>query len=423
MISTYKKNDNESNVSGYSRSFPTVFKYSNNDILVDTNDKEYLDFFSGAGALNYGHNNTLIKDEILKFLEGNAPVHCLDMDSVMKIKFLKKFERVILKPRGLDYKVQFPSPSGTNAVEAAVKLARKITRRSKVVSFTNSFHGMTASSLALSGSQEHKQKNIPSQDVIFFPFDGFMGSDVDTMDYISKMLTSTGSGVEMPAAIILETIQAEGGIKVASKSWLQKLEKFTKENDIILIVDDIQAGCGRTGNFFSFERAGIQPDIVLLSKSISGYGIPLSLLLMKPELDIWSPGEHNGTFRANNLALCAATKALDYWVNNSFVKEIQVKSNIIAEKLTQLSLHKAIVDIRGIGMMWGIEFENGIIASKISKSLFENGMIIETCGNVGQVVKLLAPLTITVENLEKGLHMIEKTVYQVCEKRELILES
>lgn len=421
-MNTVKTNQtNESNVSGYSKSFPTTFKYAKNDILINDNGVEYLDFFSGAGALNYGHNNDNIKNGILEFLASDAPVHCLDMDSVMKLKFLKKFHDVILEPRGFNYKVQFPSPSGTNAVEAAIKLARKVTKRKKIVSFTNSFHGMTASSLALSGSQETKHNDIPSQDILFFPFDGFLGENIDTVEYMSKMIVTEGSGNELPAAIILETIQAEGGIKVANVAWLQNLQKFANENGILLIVDDIQVGCGRTGTFFSFERAGIQPDIVLLSKSISGFGLPLSLVLMKPELDIWKPGEHNGTFRANNLSLCGATSALDYWADTTFSNTIRGKAAIIETKLQEiLQKGEAVVAIRGLGMIWGIEFETGEQATQVSKVLFEQGMIIETCGNRGQVVKLLSPLTIIEENLEKGLEKLAAVIYKLKEKEVLM---
>ena len=424
MKNNFNQLNIESNVSGYSKSFPTVFEYSKNDILKDYKNKEYIDFFSGAGALNYGHNNSAIQEELIKFLKSDAPVHCLDMDSVRKLNFLERFDEVILKPRGFNYKVQFPSPSGTNAVEAAIKLARKVTKRSKIISFSNSFHGMTATSLALSASQERKHKDIPPQDVMFFPFDGFLGSDIDTMDYLSKLIKTKGSGFELPAAIILETIQAEGGIKIASKEWLVKLEKFTRNNGILLIVDDIQVGCGRTGNFFSFERAGITPDIVLLSKSISGFGIPLSLVLLKPELDIWLPGEHNGTFRANNLALCAATKALDYWVDNSFTMEIAEKSNIIKRTLNNYLYNtSSIVSIRGIGLIWGIELLSGEVARNISKMLFEEGMIVETCGDNGQVIKLLPPLTITNENLKSGLEKFKTAIDKLENNLKLSIEN
>ncbi len=409
-----KTANNESNVSGYSKSFPTVFNYAKNSTLRDHKGIEYIDFFSGAGALNYGHNNEHLKSGIMEFLESDAPLHCLDMDTEVKLKFLNKFNNTILKPRNLDYKIQFSGPTGTNAVEAAIKLARKVTKRSRILSFSNSFHGMTASSLALSGSQEKKHNDIPSQDILFFPFDGYLGPNVDTMEYLSKMIATKGSGNPLPAAIILETIQAEGGIRIAGEKWLVQLQEFANKHGILLIVDDIQVGCGRTGNFFSFERAGITPDIVLLSKSISGFGIPLALVLIKPELDIWQPGEHNGTFRANNLALCGATKALEYWDDQNFIDNIKNKGQIIEERLSELNVYStAVKAIRGLGMVWGLEFESGEIASGISRKLFERGMIVETCGNFGHVIKLLPALTINEQELINGLNKLEQAIYEL----------
>lgn len=401
----------ESSVNGYAQSFPATFVYSKNDMLRDILGKEYIDFFSGAGALNYGHNNDSMKEELIRFLDASSPVHCLDMDTVTKLRFMETFDEVILKPRGMHYKFQFPSPSGTNAVEAAVKLARKVTGRPTVVSFTHSFHGMTAGSLALSASQEEKHSYIPAQNIVYMPYDGFMGEGVNTMEYLQKMFSVKGSGNQMPAAIILETIQAEGGVKIAGTDWLQQLEKFAKENGIVLIVDDIQVGCGRTGRFFSFERAGISPDIILLSKSLSGFGLPLSLVLLKPELDVWSAGEHNGTFRANNLSLCTAIKALDYWKDDRLEQDIAYKSAMIERVLQDcLSGSEQVLAVRGMGMIWGIELSSGTLAGEVSAALFEMGMIIETCGNYDQVVKILPPLTISIDNLESGLERLRAAI-------------
>lgn len=405
---------NESNVNSYAKSFPTVFETAEGSILKDINGKEYLDFFAGAGALNYGHNNPQLKKALYAFLEKNAVVHCLDMDSKVKADFLDKFNEVVLRPRALNYKVQFTGPTGTNAVEAAVKLARLFTKRKKIVAFTHSFHGMTATSLALSASREENQKINPGQDVIFFPFDQFFGEKVDTITYLKKMITTNGSGVELPAAIILETIQAEGGVNIAGVKWLKDLRTFTAENNILLIVDDIQVGCGRAGNFFSFEHAGIVPDVVLLSKSISGYGLPLALLLLKPEFDIWKPGEHNGTFRANNMALQTATAALEYWKGNTMEAEIARKSALIREQLETLPTRSSHVKtVRGVGLIWGIEFTETDMAKEVSAALFHDGMLIETCGNRNHVLKLLPALTIPENELLTGLNMIVFNVLQL----------
>jgi diaminobutyrate-2-oxoglutarate transaminase len=419
---------NESNVNSYARVFPAVFDTAKGDVVFDNKGKKYIDFFSGAGALNYGHNHPKIKQAIFNFIEKDSIIHCLDMDSKIKEIFLEKFNTVILKPRNLDYKVQFPGPTGTNAVEAAIRLARKLTKRRKVVSFTNSFHGMTATSLALSGNLEERQILNPPQDVIFFPYDGYFGENIDTMAFLEKMVEEEGSGLEIPAAIILETIQAEGGVNIASDRWLQDLRKFTKKNNIVLIVDDIQVGCGRSGNFFSFERAAIIPDIVLLSKSISGFGLPLSLVLIKPEFDVWESGEYNGTFRSNNLSLCTANEALDFWVDKTLEKNIALKAekiNVVLQRILSKSNH--VIAIRGIGMIWGVEFTRGEVVKKIAEDMFKQGILIETCGNKGQVLKLLAPLTISDDNLKIGLEKLEEIVMSLpaesVEKKKSIIEK
>src|SRR5699024_1482709 len=323
----FKKHESE--VRSYSRSFPTVFNKAKGYKLWDMDNKEYIDFFAGAGTLNYGHNNDAMKKILIDYIEADSVTHSLDMATVARGEFLKRFNDVILKPRKLDYKVMFPGPTGTNTVESALKLARKVTGRETVMSFTNAFHGMTIGSLSVTGNSfKRSGAGVPLSHTVSLPFDNYLGDD-SSIDYITRYLEDSGSGVSLPAAIILETVQGEGGINAASDKWLQSIQKICRRFDILLIIDDVQAGCGRTGTFFSFERAGIEPDIVCLSKSIGGYGLPMALTLFKPELDIWGPGEHNGTFRGNNLAFIAATEALSYWENDQFTKEIDQKAELI----------------------------------------------------------------------------------------------
>jgi diaminobutyrate--2-oxoglutarate aminotransferase len=281
----------ESAVRGYSRNFPTTFETARGAWITDIEGRRYLDFFAGAGSLNYGHNHPALKSALQDHIERDGITHSLDMYSVARERFLESFHERILAPRGLEYRVQFPGPTGTNAVEAALKLARKNTGRTGVVFFTNAFHGMTLGSLAVTGNAGKRASAAqPLANATPMPFDGYLGDDVDTVDYLRRMIEDRGSGLDLPAAVIVETIQGEGGVNVASDEWLRKLARLCYEHDIVLIVDDIQAGCGRTGDFFSFESAGIRPDIVTLSKSLSGYGLPLSVVLIRPELDTWSAG-------------------------------------------------------------------------------------------------------------------------------------
>lgn len=405
----------ESRVRSYSRSFPTVFKKAKNYKLWDINDKEYIDFFAGAGALNYGHNNEKMKKLLIEYLEEDAITHSLDMATVARGEFLKKFDKVILKPRNLDYKVMFPGPTGTNTVESALKIARKVTGRNTVISFTNGFHGMTIGSLSVTGNASKRGgAGIPLNNSVFMPFDNYV-DDISSIDYIEAFLENSSSGIDLPAAMILETVQGEGGINAASYEWLRSIEKICRRFGILLIIDDVQAGCGRTGTFFSFEPAEITPDIVCLSKSIGGYGLPMALTLIKSDYDIWEPGEHNGTFRGNNMAFIAAAEALGYWETNKFSQEIAAKAEMmssfadyIVHEYPELSAEK-----RGRGLMQGVACEVAEISEEICGEAFKRGLLMETSGPEGEVFKFLPPLTIDQEGLENGFQIVEDSIKSV----------
>ncbi|MDH5509574.1 MAG: diaminobutyrate--2-oxoglutarate transaminase [Nitrospinota bacterium] len=410
----------ESNVRGYVRSFPAVFDKADGALLFDQHGNRYLDFFAGAGTLNYGHNNPLIQQALIKYLQDNGVVHGLDKATVAKINFLQKLIDVILKPRNLEYKVQFTGPTGTNAVETALKLARMVKRRSSIISFTNGYHGLTMGSLAVTGNSFYRDESYGVRvNTAFMPYDGYFGPDVDTLTYLRKFLEDSSSGVDLPAAIIVETVQGEGGVNVASIEWLQGLERICHEFDILLIIDDIQVGNGRTGAFFSFERAGITPDMVTLSKSIGG-GLPLALLLMRPELDQWQPGEHTGTFRGNNLAFIASAESLKYWENDAFSSAISAKSELMKEELVKIiGEHEDLdLELRGCGMIWGIDFHKSNVASEISSIAFENGMLIETAGANANVLKFLPPLTIEEDLLREGLAIVNKSIGALAQYRQ-----
>lgn len=407
----------ESEVRSYVRNFPTVFTHARDARLTDEEGREYIDFFAGAGVLNYGHNNPKIKAALIDYLAEDHIVHSLDMASSARARFLKRFEEVILKPREMDYKVQFPGPTGTNAVEAALKLARKVTGRHNVISFTNGFHGMTLGSLAVTGNAAKRAgAGVPLANASQMPFDGYLGKDGDnSLALLERILEDAGSGVDKPAAVILETVQAEGGVNVARMEWLKALSELVERHDVLLIVDDIQVGCGRTGPFFSFEPAGIKPDMVCLSKSLSGFGLPFAVTLLKPELDQWSPGEHNGTFRGHNLAMVTATRALEYWSDDKLTAEVKRKTGIIESRLGALVERIPVgATLRGRGFIQGIAFDDVELAAKVSAECFKRGLIIETAGIDDQVLKLLPPLTISDEDLEKGLSIIEQAVMKVA---------
>ena len=409
----------ESEVRTYSRSFPVVFTKAQNARLTDEAGREYIDFLAGAGTLNYGHNNPHIKQALLDYLAEDNIIHGLDFWTAAKRDYLEALEEVILKPRGLDYKVQFPGPTGTNAVEAAIRLARNAKGRHNIVTFTNGFHGVTMGALATTGNRKFREATggVPTVGGSFMPFDGYLGEGADTLDYFEKLLGDKSGGLDIPAAVIVETVQGEGGINVAGLDWLKRLEGICHAHDILLIVDDIQAGCGRTGKFFSFEHADVVPDIVTNSKSLSGLGLPFSQVLVRPELDVWKPGQYNGTFRGFALAFTTAAAALrQYWSDDGLAQDVARKGEVVAERFQKIARMLRELGIeaseRGRGLMRGIDVGSGEIADKITHQAFENGLVIETSGQDGEVVKCLCPLTITDEELKKGLDILETSTKQ-----------
>ena len=299
-----------------------------------------------------------------------------------------------------------------------MKLARKVKDRTNIVAFTNGFHGVSYGALAATGNQHHRGgAAMPLSGVTRIPYEGY--ADIDGLALFETMLNDNSGGLDKPAAVLVEVVQGEGGLNAASNEWLQRLEKICKGNDILLIVDDIQAGCGRTGTFFSFEPSGIKPDMVTLSKSIGGYGLPMAIMLMKPDLDQWAPGEHNGTFRGNNHAFVTAAEAIDtYWHNDEFETHIKERAEQLNQSLqNNLKQYSNLFEgIKGRGLMQGIECKNGDVADMITSECFENGMIIETAGPNDEVVKFFCPLTVSESELEQGIHIFEKAVETISTK-------
>jgi diaminobutyrate-2-oxoglutarate transaminase len=395
----------ESEVRSYCRKFTSVFQTAKGSKLWDEEGREYIDFFNGAGALNYGHNNDYIKAKLIDYLQQDGIIHGLDMYTGAKRDFIECFQENILKPRDLEYKMMFTGPTGTNAVESALKLARKVTGRSNIFALMGAFHGMTMGALALTTDMtSRKGAGVPLDNVTHIPAP-YMFPGLDTIAYMEQLVTDDHSGVEKPAALVIETVQAEGGIYAFDVEWLQAAAAFCKKHDILFIVDDIQVGCGRTGTFFSFERAGIQPDMVALSKSIGGYGLPMALLLFKPELDIWKPGEHNGTFRGNNLAFVAAKAAIEYGLDTGLYDKVKAKGDLVKDYLEkEVKTLDENIEIRGIGLIWGIDFTKVGPAGtcrKVITECFNNGLLIEQAGREDAVLKPMPALLFLKKNCSR----------------------
>ncbi|PJN36364.1 diaminobutyrate--2-oxoglutarate transaminase [Streptomyces sp. CB02959] len=404
----------ESEVRSYCRNWPVVFEQGRGSRMFGRDGRAYLDFFAGASALNYGHNHPVLKRALLDYLERDGVTHSLDMLTAAKEDFLTEFAARVLDPRRLDYRVQFPGPTGTNSVEAALKLARKVTGRQTIVAFTGAFHGMSLGSLAVTGNAAKRAgAGIPLGHTLHLPYDGFSGDQVSGLKLLDSLLADSSSGVDLPAAVIVETVQGEGGVNPARLTWLADLAELCGRRGILLIVDDIQMGCGRTGPFFSFEAAGITPDIVCLSKSISGYGLPMSLTLFRTELDVWQPGEHNGTFRGNNPAFVTAAAALrEFWADSTLEKQTEERSVLFEQRLGDLADQHTeyVAELRGRGLVWGLAFREPRMARQVADAAFARGLLVETSGSSDEVVKLMPPLTSTDEELAEGLGLLQDSL-------------
>lgn len=413
----------ESDIRAYCRVYPVVFEKAQNARQTDNQGKEYIDFFAGAGVLNFGHNNERMKRAMIDYLEADGVTHSLDMQTTAKQAFMEHFVKVILEPRNMPHKLQFMGPTGTNAVEAALKLARRVTGRAEIVAFTRGFHGMTLGSLACTANQYFRgAAGVPLQHVSHQPFGCEKpclgcesGCGQDRLEQLRAQYMDGSSGVTPPAAFLVETIQAEGGVNVADSAWLQRLAALAKEFGSLLIVDDIQVGVGRTGSFFSFDDCGLDPDIVCLAKGIGGMGTPMALNLVKPEYDQhWSPGEHTGTFRGQGLSFVAGKEAISYFEDDTLMAEVKQKSGVIRQALDPLERF-AQVQVRGKGMIAGLDVGTGERAKAIVGECFKRGLLVASCGSGGKVIKVIPPLTIPDADLQQGLATLISVAEEVLE--------
>lgn len=397
----------ESEARSYCRGIPNVFTSASGSIMRAEDGTEYIDFLAGCSSLNYGHNDPDMKAALVDHITNDGIAHGLDLHTTTKAEFLGAFEKHILKPRGMDHRVMFMGPTGANAVEAAMKIARKSTGRTNIIAFTNGFHGVTMGALAATGNGYHRGgAGMDSSGVTRMPFDDY-ADGVDSAALLDQMLSDASGGIDAPAAIMLETIQGEGGLNAASAEFVQKLADIAKRHGALLILDDIQAGCGRSGKFFSFEDMGVVPDLVPMAKSISGFGLPLAMVLVRPEHDIFGPAEHNGTFRGNTHAFVTARVAIEkFWSDKAFEAELAEKAALIETRLTQLADMVPGAYLKGRGLMRGVDVGTGELAAAICARAFEKGLIIETSGNEDQVVKVLAALTTPIDVFNKGFDIL-----------------
>ena len=427
----------ESSARSYPRKFPIALAKAKGCWVEDVEGKRYLDFLNGAGTLALGHNNDEVNQAMVDLIQSGAPLHALDIMTPTKEMFLENLFSILPPEFAERAKVQFCSPSGTDATDAAIKLCKTATGRGTVIAFSGGYHGMGHGPMALTGNctaKNHVQNIMPGVQFMPYPYSYRcpmgIGGEAGTracIAYLERLLKDPESGVTKPAAIILEPIQGEGGVVPAPVEFLQAVRRITKELGIPMICDEIQCGMGRTGKVFAFEHAGIVPDVILISKAIGGTQ-PMAVVVYDKDLDVWGPGAHAGTFRGNQLAMVAGTVVLKKLQDPAFLADVARKGKILEEGLLKLKDEVSIIgDVRGKGLMLGIEFidpngpkdimghpvPGGDVALKVQRRCLENGLIMEKGGRNGSVMRCLCALNITDDEIKTALSIFEKSVKEV----------
>jgi diaminobutyrate-2-oxoglutarate transaminase len=399
----------ESNARVYPRHFPFAVAEAAGSFIRDLDDNVFIDFLAGAGVLSFGHNHPELVAEATKQME--VFTHGLDMATPAKDAFTEA--QLSMLPAGMRDRVRihFCGPTGANAVDAAIKLTKTATGRGDVIAFSGGFHGTTHAAMALTGnlSPRHRIANgMPG--VHFFPFssggvpDGIDPAswDATAVAMLEQALTDPNGGIPSPAAVIMEMVQGEGGVNLASRQFAQRVRRLTRELRIPLIVDEVQTGCGRTGTWFAFEQYDIEPDVIVASKALSGVGLPVAIIIYNQDLDVWQPGAHTGTFRGNQLAFAAGAKAVELVRRDDVLANVRARGEQITRRLAGLASHPGVVEVRGRGLMWGIELRApgdgrsaGEFAEQVQARALRNGLILELGGRDDRVVRMLPPLNVT----------------------------
>lgn len=407
----------ESNVRYYCRRWPAVFSTAHGSTITDEHGVSYLDFFAGAGALSYGHNNPVFVEVAIDHLRAGKVLHSLDTFTVEKRRFLEALQRHILIPRQLDMVVQTVGPTGATAVEAALQLAQRITGNRGVVGFAGGYHGMTYRAASISASLAGRETSAHLKDFVALPYVENVSDD--DLELLARTLRSDVNGQRI-GALIIEATQGEGGARPFDPAYLRAIREQCRERGVLVIADEVQAGVGRTGPFFSFEGTGLDPDIVCLSKSISGLGLPMAINLVRRELDTWAPGEFSGTFRGNNLAFATSAAMLEtYWADCNLEKGTESRGHIVRSTLEELSREfgRGTFKVRGNGLLQGLDVGDAELATDISKAAFERHLIVETCGAGDTTVKMLPPIVIDEDELTDGLARLGDSVAQATSRR------
>ncbi|WP_354637482.1 diaminobutyrate--2-oxoglutarate transaminase family protein [Kitasatospora camelliae] len=409
----------ESAARTYARNLPVAPAKAAGAVITGVDGRTYIDCLAGAGTLALGHNHPEVVAALQATLASGALLHALDMITPQKDSFTTELIGRLPGDLRDDARLHFCSPAGTDAIEAALKLARNATGRQGVVAFTGAYHGMTLGASSVSGPDGMRAGGpADAQPVTRLPFPyGYrcpFGVGAEQAGELSarlleSLITDPSSGVATPAAVILEVVQGEGGVVEGPDGWLREIRRITAEHGVVLIIDEVQTGVGRTGHFWACERAGVTPDILVTSKALGG-GLPLALIAYRPELDTWRPGAHTGTFRGNTLAMVAGEITLRTIAEEQLTERAEKLGERMRRQLRELaSDHPEFGEVRGRGLMIGVELvdpagtpdrlgslpANPGLARALRAACLDEGLILELGGRDDTVLRLLPPLVLT----------------------------
>ncbi|ALX16884.1 2,4-diaminobutyrate 4-aminotransferase [Burkholderia cepacia JBK9] len=424
----------ESNARTYATSFPRLFTHAEGIRMRDSDGQEYIDCLSNAGTLALGHNHPEVNEAVMRFLSSGQLQQALDLATPAKHAFVEQLFSMLPNAIADTGKIQFCSPSGADGVEAAIKLTRHHTGRPTIMAFHGAYHGMTAGALAASGNLTPKSAGSNGRDVHFLPYPyafrcpfGTDGSATDqlSINYIRTVLSDPESGITKPAAVIVEVVQGEGGCIPASDAWLIELRELTLRHEIPLIVDEVQTGLGRTGALFAIEHSGIRPDVLVLSKAFGG-GYPLSVVVYDQRLDTWPPGSHAGTFRGNQIAMVAGLSTMRIVERDGLPAHADTVGKLLVAGLERIAERfPSLGQVRGRGLMIGVEVvlpgrdgrtgpPHAALAKAIKLHCLRNGLVIETGGRHGAVLRFLPPLIVSEADIHEILNRFEQAVATAC---------
>ncbi|MFC0532409.1 aspartate aminotransferase family protein [Phytohabitans kaempferiae] len=419
----------ESNARTYPRHLPIAIANASGSFVRDVDGNVFIDFLMGAGVLSLGHNHPELVQAVTKQLA--QITHGLDFPTPAKDAFIEA--QLSMLPRGMRdrMKLHFCGPTGANAVDAAIKLCKTATGRGDLISFQGGFHGSSHAAMALTGLVEQKEpvaNGMPG--VHFFPFSycsrcplGLAPDScaINCVDYLERSLRDANGGVPLPAAVILELVQGEGGVVPANREFVRRVRALTRELDIPLIVDEVQTGCGRAGTWFAFEQYDIEPDVIVASKALSGIGAPVAVIFYDAELDTWAPGAHTGTFRGNQLAFAAGTETINIFRRDDVLGNVRERGEQIADRLAKLQLNPWVREVRGVGLMWGIELADpllgqpaGVLARKVQARALRRGLILEVGGRDDCVIRMLPALNVSASVVDTACSMIVDAIEECC---------